>query len=119
LPKNLLPVCRWWFKDILDIAEMFAKGISAYAIAKSLDVSLASLLNLQAWLQRATVIVEELIRENGPLDQLPPRPAPSGSVDVLKLAERLPSWSEFTFAFSRTLYPKRFSLRSTYTILTG
>lgn len=119
LPKNLLPVCRWWLKDILDIAGMFAKGISAYAIAKSLPESLSSVLRLITWLTKAGPAILALTREEGLLDMAPTQTLPAGSGDALVLVSRWPTWPAFTFVFSRTLYPKRFPLWSAHTILTG
>jgi hypothetical protein len=119
LPKNLPSICRWWLHDILDIAEMFAKGMSAYAIAKMLRESLSSVLHLRTWLTQAGPVVLTLTREQGLLDMAPARPVPTGSGDALALSSRWPTWPAFTHAFSRTLYPKRFPLRSTHTILTG
>lgn len=98
---------------------MFAKGLSAYAIAKCLRESLSSVLRLGAWLAKAGPVVLALTREQGLLDMTPARPGPTGSGDALALANRWPTWPAFTHAFSRTLYPKRFPLRSTHTILTG
>jgi len=119
LPKNLPSICRWWLYDILDIADMFTKGISAYAIAKSLSETLSSVLRLKSWLSQAGPVVLALTREQGLLDVAPARPVPTGSGEDLALATRWPTWPAFTFAFSRTLYPMRFPLRSTHTILTG
>jgi hypothetical protein len=112
-------ICRWWLHDILDIAEMFAKGISAYAISKSLCETLSSVLHLRSWLIKAGPVVLALTREQGILDMAPDRPVPTGSGAALALACRWPTWPTFTHAFSRTFYPKRFPLRSSHTILTG
>lgn len=119
LPKNLPPICRWWLHDILDIAEIFAKGISAYAISKSLCESLSSVLHLRTWLIKSGPVVLALTREQGLLDTAPARPVPTGHGEALALASCWPTWSAFTHDFSRTLYLKRFPLRSTHTILTG
>jgi hypothetical protein len=116
LPDNLLPVCRWQLSDLLEIGECFAKGASAYAIAKRLGESLFSLLNLRAWLTKAGALVETLAREMGLLDQAPP-PANAGA--ALTLAYRWPTWPELTHVFSRAFYPKRFPLLTSHTILTG
>lgn len=119
LPKNLTSICRWWLHDILDIAEMFAKGVSAYAIAKNLRESLSSVVRLIAWLAKAGPVVLVLTREQGLLDIAPAQPIPERAGEALSLASRWPMWPAFTHAFSRTLYPKRFPLRSSHTILTG
>ncbi|MEO6096424.1 MAG: DUF6431 domain-containing protein [Fibrobacteria bacterium] len=119
LPKNLPPICRWWLHDILDIAEMFAKGISAYAIAHILCETLSSVLHLRTWLIKSGPMVLALTREQGLLDSVPVRPVPTEAGAALALAGRWPTWPAFTHAFSRTLYPMRFPLRRTHTILTG
>ena len=98
---------------------MFAKGMSAYAIANRVRESLSSVLRLIAWLTKAGPVVLTLTREQGLLHMAPAHPVPTGSVDALALSSRWPTWPSFTHAFSRSLYPKRFPLRSTHTILTG
>ena len=118
LPDCLLPICRWWIGDILKIAKCLALGETAYAIAKSLCESLASLVHLKAWIAKAADVIEVLAREIGALDATPP-PAPRTSGSRLTLTYLWPTWAAFTYSFSRTLYPKRFPLRSTHTILTG
>lgn len=92
---------------------------SAYAIAASLCESLASLVHLKAWIAAAGAVVAALAREMGLMDAVPPRPAPTRPGEALALVGLWPSWTAFTHAFSRTLYPKRFPLRSSHTILTG
>ena len=94
-------------------------GESAYAIAKSLCESLASLLRLKSWMGNATLVITSLTREMGILDSVPPRPAPVGTSEALLRSLLWPTWPAFTHAFSRTLYPMRFPLTSTHTILTG
>lgn len=116
LPDDLLPVCRWQLKDILEIGECFARGDSAYAIAKRLGESLSSLLNLRAFATKAGALVKTLAREMGLLEKAPP-PVNEGA--NLALAYRWPSWVEFTHVFSRAFYPKRFPLFPPHTILTG
>lgn len=119
MPQNLLPICRWWLGDILEVAARFSRGESAYSIAKGLCESLASLLHLKAWMVRASAYLEALAREMGFMDAMPPRPAPMGWVEAFSLTGLRPAWPAFTHAFSRTFYPKRFPLWSTHTILTG
>lgn len=116
LPDNVLPIYRWRLSDILEIGERFARGDTAYAIAKRLGESLFSLLNLRAWLTKAGALVETLAREMGLLDQAP---APANAGAALTLACLWPTWPEFTHVFSRAFYPKRFSLLTSHTILTG
>ncbi|MDQ3003593.1 MAG: hypothetical protein M3Y08_20335 [Fibrobacterota bacterium] len=114
-----LPISRWWLGDILTIAKRFAEGETAYAIARCLFESLASLRHLKVWLDMAGAVVAALFREMGLMDAEPPRPAATGFGEALTLAIRWPNWPDFTHAFSRAFYPKRFPLWSTHTILTG
>jgi hypothetical protein len=118
LPENLLPISRWWLGDILGIAGRLASGETAYAISKGIGESISSLRRLKVWIGAAAVVVVVLAREIGLLDSAPP-PLPLKRSDALSLANRWPSWSAFTHAFSRVSYPKRFPLLSTHTILTG
>jgi hypothetical protein len=94
-------------------------GETAYAIARSLCESLASLVHLKAWIAKAGAVVAALAREIGLMDAEPPRPTTTGPGEALALACRFPRWAKFTHSFSRTFYPKRFPLRSSHTILTG
>lgn len=119
LPDFLLPICRWWLDDILEIAERLWEGETAYSIARSLGKSLAALVHLKRWLPLAGMVAAMLAREMGLMDAEPPRPAATHPGKALALARRFPGWRAFTHSFSRILYPKRFSLRSTHTILTG
>jgi hypothetical protein len=114
-----LPICRWWLDDILKIAERFAKGETAYAIARSLRESLAGLLNLKGWLAKAGAVASALAWEKGLMDAEPPRPAATRPSEALSLARRFSSWPDFTHAFSHTFYPERFPLRRSHMILTG
>lgn len=114
-----MPICRWWLGDILKIVGRLAEGETAYAIARSLGESLAGLVHLKRWIAKASAVVASLAREMGLLDAEPPRPAATDPGEALALACRFSSWPSFTHAFSRVLYPKRFSLWSTHTILTG
>lgn len=114
-----MPICRWWLGDTLKIAERFAQGETAYAIARSLFKSLASLLHLKGWIVKAGAVIDALAREMGLMDAEPPRPIASGPGEALALAFRFPSWPKFTHFFSRTFYPKRFPLLTSHTILTG
>ena len=115
----MLPICRWWLDDILKIAERFAKGETAYAIARGLGESLAGLLNLKGWLAKAGAVASALAREMGLMVAEPPRPAATRPGEALALACRFSRWPDFTHAFSRTFYPDRFPLRSSHMILTG
>jgi hypothetical protein len=119
LPKNLLPICRWFLGDILVIIKRFDQGESAYAIARSIGESLASLLHLKTWLKTAAATVERLARESGLLDTLPPRPISNDGGNRLKLTSLWPTWSEFAYSFSRSFYPKRFPFFKPHIILTG
>jgi len=94
-------------------------GETAYAIARSLCESLAGLLHLKGWLAKAGAVLAALAREMGLLDAEPPRPAATRPGEALALARRFSSWPDFTHAFSRTLYPKRFPLRRSHMNLTG
>lgn len=93
-------------------------GETAYAIAKSLCESLASLRYLKAWIAEAGMVAAVLAREMGLLDATPRRSPPTSGAG-LTLAYQWPIWATFTYPFSRTLYPRRFPLRRTHTILTG
>ena len=119
LPAFLPPLCRWFWDDILLIARRLSTGESAYRIAKSIRVSLAVLVNLEAWIQKAGPLILALTREAGLLDETPPRPAPASASDTLALAFRWPRWTAFTHSFSRALYPKRFSLSPSHVNPTG
>lgn len=119
LPVDLLPLCRWWVEDLIVIGEAFASGLSAYALAKILGESLASLLHLKAWIAKADPVALTLTRQEGLLEEKPPRPAPTHSGGGVALGRRWPTWPAFTHAFSRTLYPKRFPIFPVHTILTG
>lgn len=114
-----MPVCRWWLGDILLISKRFAQGETAYAIAKSLGESLASLLHLKDWIAKAAAVIAALAREMGLLDASPPRPAARHPGEALVLARRFPSWATFTHCFSRAFHPARFPVRSSHMILTG
>jgi hypothetical protein len=114
-----LPICRWRLDDILEVAERFAKGETAYAIARGLCESLAGLLHLKGWLAKAGAVVSALARALGLMDAEPPRPAATRPGEALALARRFSIWPDFTHAFSRTFYPKRFPIRSSHMILTG
>ena len=94
-------------------------GETAYAIARSLFESLACLLHLKGWIAKAGAVAAALAREMGVMDAEPPRPAITRPGEALTLACRFSSWRKFCHFFSRTLYPKRFPLRSSHTILTG
>lgn len=94
-------------------------GETAYAIARSLFESLASLLHLKFWIVKAGAVIVVLARELGLLDAEPPRPATTGTGEALAMARRFSSWPPFTHFFSRTFYPKRFPLLTSHTILTG
>jgi hypothetical protein len=94
-------------------------GESAYAIAVSICESLASLIHLKGWIAKAGAVVLALTREMGLMDAEPPRPTPTRPGEALALAGGFSSWPVFTLAFSCVLYPKRFPLRSSHTILTG
>jgi hypothetical protein len=119
LPKYLLPICRWFLDAILAIIKRFDQGESAYAIARSIGESLASLVNLKAWLKTATSNVETLTRQHGLLDTLPPRPVSIHDTTRLKLTSLWPTWSEFTYSFSRCFYPERFPLFRSHINPTG
>jgi Domain of unknown function (DUF6431) len=119
LPDGLLPICRWHLGNLLVIVKRFSRGETAYAIARSLLESLASLLHLKGWLANAGALLEILARECGLLVQAPPRPPPANAGAALTLAYRWPTWPEFAHVFSRAFYPKRFPLLSSHTILTG
>lgn len=114
-----MPICRWWLDDLLKIAERLAEGETPYAIAKSLCESLASVVHLKSWITKAGAVASALAREMGLMDAKPPRPAASRPGEALAWSCRISRWPIFTHEFSRTLYPKRFPLRSTHTILTG
>jgi hypothetical protein len=118
LPAGLLPICRWWLGDILDIAERLAQGETAYAIARSLGESLAVLVHLKRWIAKAGAIVAVLAREMGLMDAEPPRPVAKHPGEALALARRFSSWRTFTYGFSHAFYPARFPLRSPHMILT-
>ena len=60
-----------------------------------------------------------LTREAGLVDSLPQQSNSANAAAALALAYRWPSWSEFTHAFSRVLYPKRFPLLPSHVNLTG
>jgi hypothetical protein len=114
-----MPICRWFQDDILAIIKRFDQGESAYAIARSIGESLASLLHLKTWLKTATMTVEILARENGLLDTLPPRPISENCINRLKLTALWPTWSEFAYSFSRYIYRKRFPFLRSLINLTG
>lgn len=114
----MLPICRWWLDDILKLAERFAKGETAYAIAGNLCESLASLVYLKGWIAKAGAVIAALAREWELLDAKPPSPA-TRTRGALALACCFPSWPDFTHPFSRTFYPNRFPLLTSHTILTG
>ncbi len=118
LPENLLPICRWFLGDVLEIAASLAEGKTRYAIATRIGESLACIRNLNAWIGRAGDAVQVLTRGTGHLDPLPPGPTPTTSVAMLTLARLWPSWREFTHSFSRAFYPARFPGSPTHTILT-
>jgi hypothetical protein len=118
LPENTLPICRWRLRDILDIAVRFSNGETAYAISKGIGESESSLRRLKVWMAKATEVIAALARELEPLAPTPPAPPPTSGAG-LTLAYRWPTWAAFTHAFSRTLYPKRFPLSVSHTILTG
>jgi hypothetical protein len=101
------------------IIKRFDQGESAYAIARSIGESLASLLHLKTWLKTAATTVERLARESGLLDTLPPRPISDNGANRLKLTSLWPTWSEFTYSFSRSFYPKRFPFFKPHINLTG
>jgi hypothetical protein len=92
---------------------------SPYAIAKHIGESLSSLLHLKSWIGKAGAVVFDLAREAGLLNQAQPCPASKNTAVALELAYRWPAWLDFTHAFSRVLYPKRFPLLTPHTILTG
>ena len=94
-------------------------GETAYAIAKSLCESLASVLHLKGWIAKAGAVASALAREMGLMDAEPLRPVATRPGEAIALACRFPIWRSFTHSFSRVLYPKRFPLRSSHTILTG
>jgi hypothetical protein len=114
-----LPVCRWRLEDILLIDKRFAGSESAYAIARSLSLSLAVLLHLHDWLAKAATVVAALLREMGLMDAAPPRPAAAHPGETLARASRVTPWARFTHSFSRAFYPKRFPVLRSHTILTG
>lgn len=119
LPVNLLPICRWFLGDVLEIAAGLARGQTPYAIATRIGESLASIRNLKAWIGRAGAVILTLTRGAGYLDPLLQSPTPTTSVATLSLASLWPSWRKFTHSFFRTFYPARFPVSLTHTILTG
>lgn len=94
-------------------------GESAYAIARSLFESLAGMLHIRGWIERAGAVVAALAREMGLMDAEPPRPSATGPGEALAIIRRFSRWPSFTHAFSRAFYPNRFPLPSSHTILTG
>jgi hypothetical protein len=118
LPEALPPICRWDWGDILCIVERLLIQ-SPYAIARSIGESLSSLVHLKSWIGKAGVVVLELARTAGLLEQAAPNPAVRSTSASLSLAVCFSSWAQFTHCFSRTLYPKRFPISSSHTILTG
>ncbi len=119
LPENLLPICRWFLADVLEIAASLAQGQTLYAIAKRIGESLACIRNLKAWIGRAGAAILYLTLGAGHLDSQPQCPPPTTSVSLLSLARFWLSWGKFTHSFSRAFYPARFSVLPTHTILTG
>lgn len=114
-----MPICRWWLNDLLKIAERLAEGETAYAIAKSLCESLASVVHLKRWIAKAGVVASVLAREMGLMDAEPPLSTATRPGDGLAWSSRFSRWPIFTHAFSRAFYPTRFPLRSSHMILTG
>ena len=90
------------------IIKRFYQGESAYAIALSIGESLASIVHLRSCFQATAISVETLTLEQGLLETLPQRPVPNDCINRLKLTSLWPTWSEFTYSFSRYIYPKRF-----------
>lgn len=127
LPKNLMPICRWFLDDILAIIWRFDQGESPYSITQNINrslkngtpQSLSSILNLKKWLHLAAKAVETLTHEQGLLITEPPRPIPKNNLGRLMLTKLWPTWNEFTHAFSRRFYPKRFLILQPHINLTG
>jgi hypothetical protein len=114
----LPPICRWDWSEILLVGGRLAIE-SPYAIAKSIGESHPSLLHLKSWIVKAGAVILELARNEGLLSQAEFHVATPSPIASLSLACRWSSWAEFTHSFSRVLYPKRFLLLSSHTILTG
>jgi hypothetical protein len=122
-----MPICRWFLDDILVIIVRFDQGESPYSITQNINrslkngtpQSLASILNLKKWLPMAAKAVESLTHEQGLLITEPPRPILKNNLGRLMLTNLWPTWNEFTHAFSRRFYPKRFPIFPPHINLTG
>ena len=137
LPNNFLPIIRWKMEHIQLIQFRLQNGHSIYAISISLSVSRAAIRNLKKWLTIAPPIIlritlAEGLIETPPLKEilpvklalpstgnLPPKPHTNHPIQKLLLTKLMPSWQAFAFTFSRSFYPKRFSLSPPHIILTG
>jgi hypothetical protein len=74
---------------------------------------------LKQWLLQAGATVLNLCRAEGHPAPLPPSPLPTDPGKAFASWRIFPSWHDFTHAFSRAFYPKRFPLLTAPTIHSG
>jgi hypothetical protein len=101
LPEEVLPYCRFFLGDLLNLAQTLAEGWSAYWIAKhQWELSLRVILRGGLLIQKAELWLEDVCRKT----------ALSFGADLQSLVElalKTFSWFGFTQRWFQHLYPCR------------
>ncbi len=101
LPEDVLPYCRFFLSDLLNLGHTLAEGWSAYWVAKhQWDISLRVILRADLLIQKATHWLEGVCREVALSVDV-------GLQSLVKTAREKFTWFGFTRRWFHSLYPCR------------
>lgn len=101
LPRDVLPYCRFFWHDLVNMAGVLEKGTTAYSIAKyHWHVSIRVILRAQRLIRRVRRWLEELCRESG-------YPVSRAFATLAATARGSRNWYHFSRIWFHRLYPGR------------